>query len=96
MFESNVILVLCYQKRYWACYTSTTSAYSSGWSCVGVDILKLPLIYDGYQYVLVFLDYRTKWVEAFPIPDQKVETVAEVLVEEVISRHGASERLLSE
>ena len=64
--------------------------------CVGVDILKLPLTYDGNQYVLVFLDYLTKWVEAFPIKDQKAETVARVLVEEVICRHGAPERLLSD
>lgn len=64
--------------------------------CVGVDILKLPLTYDGNQYVLVFLDYLTKWVEAFPIKDQKAETVARVLVEEVICRHGAPECLLSD
>jgi transposase InsO family protein len=61
-----------------------------------VDILKLPLTYDGNQYVLVFLDYLTKWVEAFPIKDQKAEMVARVLVEEVICRQGAPERLLSD
>ena len=64
--------------------------------CVGVDILKVPLTYDGNQYVLVFLDYLTKWVEAFPIKDQKAETVARVLVDEVICRHRAPERLLSD
>ena len=64
--------------------------------CVGVDILKLPLTYDGNQYVLVFIDYLTKWVEAFPIQDQKAETVARVMVEEVICRHGAPECLLSD
>ena len=64
--------------------------------CIGVDILKLPLTYDGNQYVLVFLDYLTKWVEAFPIKDQKAETIARVLVEEVICPHGAPERLRSD
>ena len=64
--------------------------------CVGVDILKLPLTYDGNQYVLVFLDYLTKWVEAFPIKDQKAKTVLRMLVEEVICHHGAPERLLSD
>ena len=63
---------------------------------MGVDILKLPLTYDGNQYVLVFVDYLTKWVEAFPLKDQKAETVARVMVEEVICRHGAPERLLSD
>ena len=64
--------------------------------CVGVDILKLPLTYVGNQYVLVFLDYLKKWVEAFPIKDQKAETVARVFVEEVICRHGSPEYLLSD
>ena len=63
---------------------------------IGVDILKLPLTYDGNQYVVVFLDYLTKWVEAFPIPDQQAETVARLLVEEVVCRYGAPERLLSD
>ena len=35
-------------------------------------------------------------MEAFPILDQKAETVARVLVEEVICHHGAPERLLSD
>ena len=61
---------------------------------VGVDILKLPQTYSGNQYVIVFLDYLTKWVEAFPVTDQCAETVARLLVEEVICCHGAPERLL--
>ena len=63
---------------------------------VEVDILKLPQTYNGNQYVVVFLDYLTKWVEAFPVTDQHAETVARLLVEEVICRHGAPERLLSD
>ena len=43
-----------------------------------------------------YIDYLTKWVEAFPIKDQKAETVARVLVDEVIYHHGAPERLLSD
>ena len=63
---------------------------------MGVDILKLPLTYDGNQYVLVFMDYLTKWVEVFPIKDQKAETVARVFVEEVSCRHGSPERCWTE
>ena len=47
-------------------------------------------------YVVVFLDYLMKWVEAFPVTDQRAETVARLLVEEVICHHGAPERLLSD
>ena len=63
---------------------------------VGVDILKLPQTYEGNQHVVVFLDYLTKWAEAFPVADQRAETVARLFVEEVICRHGAPERLLSD
>ena len=63
---------------------------------VGVDILKLPQTYEGNQYVVVFLDYLTKWVNTFPSATQCAETVARLLVEEVICRHGAPECLLSD
>ena len=69
---------------------------SGSFSCVGVDILKLPQTYDGNQYVVAFVDYLTKWVEAFPTADQKAKTIAKLLVEQVICRHGAPERLLSD
>ena len=33
---------------------------------VGVDLMEMPLTTQGNPYVVVFLDYLTKWVEAFP------------------------------
>ena len=62
---------------------------------IGVDILQLPLTESGNCYV-VFLDYLTKWVEAFAIPDQSATTIARILVEEIFCRHGAPEHLLSD
>ena len=63
---------------------------------VGVDILKLPLTSSGNQYLVVFLDYLTKWVEAYPVPDQRTETIARLLVENIVCRHGVPEELLSD
>ena len=40
------------------------------------------------RYILVISDYFTKLVEAFPIPDQRAESVSKCLVDEVISRFG--------
>lgn len=62
---------------------------------VGVDVLKLPLTSSGNQYLVVFLDYLTKWVEAYPVPDQQAETIAHLLVENVVCRHGVPEELLA-
>ena len=63
---------------------------------VGVDVLQLPLTLDNNQYAVVFIDYLTKWVEVFAVPDQKAETIARLFVEGVVCRHGAPEELLSD
>ena len=63
---------------------------------VGVDVLQLPVTESGNKYVVVFLDYLTKWVEAFAVANQSAETIARLLVEEICCRHGAPEQLLSD
>ena len=63
---------------------------------VAVDILKLPLTSNGNRYVAVFMDYLTKWPEAFAIPDQKAETIASLFIEHIVCRHGISEELLTD
>ena len=42
------------------------------------------------------MDYLTKWPEVFPVPDQTATTVAKVIVEGIICRHGVPEGLLSD
>ena len=64
--------------------------------CVAVDVLQLPLSSSGNEYVVVFMDYLTKWVEAFPTADQQASTIASLLVEHIICRHGVPEELLSD
>jgi hypothetical protein len=56
---------------------------------VGVDVLELTRSSSGNQYVVVFTDYLTKWVEAFPMKDQKAEKIAKIFINEVICRHSA-------
>ncbi|GBN09270.1 hypothetical protein AVEN_23044-1 [Araneus ventricosus] len=56
---------------------------------MALDILRLfPVTTKGNWYVLVSMDYFTKWPEAIPIPDQEASTVAEELVRTWISRYG--------
>ena len=64
--------------------------------CLGVDVLQLPLTRNGNRYVVVFADYLTKWIEAFPVPDQTAETIAKLLVEKIVCVHGVLEQLLSD
>ena len=43
---------------------------------------------NGNKLVLLVMDQFSKWVEAYPIPDQTAETVAHRIVYEFISRFG--------
>ena len=63
---------------------------------VGVDVLQLPKTSSGKRYAVVFMDYLTKWPEVFATSDQTAPTIAKLLVEEVISRHGVPSQLLSD
>jgi len=42
------------------------------------------------------VDYLTKWPEVFATKDQSSVTVAKLLVEHIISRHGVPGELLSD
>ena len=63
---------------------------------VGVDVLQLPITRNGNRYVICFLDYLTKWVEAFPTSNQQAETIARLFVDNVVCRHGVPDELLSD
>ena len=54
-----------------------------------MDIMgPLPLSNRNNRYVLVIQDDFSKWVEAYPFPDQEAETVAQVFVEQFVSHWG--------
>ena len=48
------------------------------------------------SYILVVQDYFSKWVEAYPIPDQQASTVAEKIASEWVCRYGAPQCLHSD
>ncbi|KAF0724018.1 hypothetical protein Ae201684_017218 [Aphanomyces euteiches] len=62
-----------------------------------VDALgPLPTSENGNKYILVFGDYFTRWIEAFPVPDLKTSTFTGTLIDEVLCRFGVPNRLLSD
>ena len=63
---------------------------------VGVDVIQFPRSHLGNQYAVVFVDYLTKWPEVFPTPDQSVATIANLMVREIVSRHGLPSEILSD
>ena len=48
-----------------------------------------PITSTGNQYCLMVGCYFSKWLECFPILDQKATTVAKKLVYEIVARYGA-------
>ena len=56
---------------------------------IAVDVLgPLPITEAGNKYLLVIMDYFSKWPEVHPMPNQEASTVAEILVKEVVSQFG--------
>ena len=64
---------------------------------VAMDIAgPFPVSASGNRYVLVVIDYFTKWPEVFPLPNQEAVTVAHALVNEFFSRFGVPRELHSD
>lgn len=64
---------------------------------IGIDVLgPLPKSDSGNRFITIVMDYFTKWPEGFATPDQTAETVANGLVENVISRFGVPYQIHSD
>ena len=51
---------------------------------------------DGKQYIVTFIDCFSRYVIAVPTADHKVPTVAQLLLQHVISAFGIPEAILSD
>lgn len=54
---------------------------------IGIDLITLPEV-EGYRYVVVAIDYFSKWSEARPLQDKKASSVARFIYDEIICCHG--------
>ena len=60
---------------------------------VTMDFVEYAQSARGYRYCLVMIDHFTKWLELFPLRNQKAETVAKKVFDGWIPRHGTPEQL---
>ena len=60
------------------------------------DFLKLPLLKNGFNYVLLFVDKYSHMTHAFATKDQSAEIVAYHLYNDIISQYGVMEKLFSD
>ena len=64
---------------------------------VAIDIMgPLPKSNKGNSYILAIGDYFSKWVDAIPIRNQKANTVAQKLVDRIVSIFGVPMQLHSD
>uniref|UniRef100_A0A914VEK8 RNA-directed DNA polymerase n=1 Tax=Plectus sambesii TaxID=2011161 RepID=A0A914VEK8_9BILA len=63
---------------------------------LSVDVLEMPLTCNGNRYIVSFVDCFSKYCEAFATANQTAETIARLLVNNVVCRHGCPAKLLSD
>ena len=56
----------------------------------------LPVSTLGNKYIMVIIDYFTKWTKPHAIPDQEAPTMAKVVVEEFVTHLGVPQLIRSD
>lgn len=60
-----------------------------------IDFIELTPV-EKKKYCLVIVDMFSKWVEAFPVQHATAQTVAKILLRDIICRWGAPRKISSE
>ena len=67
------------------------------WERIGVDVTgPHPKSRNGFVYILTYIDYFSKWCDAFPMRNQEASTVAALLVDKVFSYFGTPLQILTD
>ena len=56
----------------------------------------LPETLQGNKYILVIIDFKTRYVQAVPMSNQRAETVAKTLLENWILLYGVPATILTD
>ena len=56
----------------------------------------MPRTRNGKVYAIVMCDYATRWAEARPLSEATAVSAAQALFDEIITRHGVPEHILSD
>src|SRR5205085_11105855 len=64
----------------------------------GIDMIGpiTPQTVEGNRFLIVAIDYLTKWPEAKAVRDKRAETIASFVVDEIICRDGVSSEIVTD
>ena len=64
---------------------------------IGLDVSgPYPKTLSGNKYIIGFVDWYSGWPEDFAVPDKSAETVAHLLLEEIIPRYSTPLQIVSD
>ena len=67
---------------------------SKPWDVVSTDVLHLPESANSFKYIILFVDNFSRNIEALPLISVNGQTVSDVLIKEVVCRHGCPMELI--
>ena len=73
-------------------YTTGYPSERVSWDVVG----PMHKTEDGNQYLLCICDHFSRWAKAFPMKDQKAETIADIFIHQWVEEHGAPMQIHSD
>ena len=67
------------------------------WHTIGIDIMgPFPPTFRQKKYLLVIVDYFTRWIEIFALRQTTATDIVNILINEVICRYGVPSYILSD
>ena len=64
---------------------------------IGVDVVgPFPTSQNGNVYILTVIDHFTRWAEAIPMTEQTTKYIANVIIKNIICRHGLFDVMTSD
>jgi hypothetical protein len=70
---------------------------SQPWHTIGIDIMgPFPPTFRQKRFLLVIVDYFTRWVELFALRQTTATQIANIIIDEIICRYGAPKYILSD
>ena len=66
------------------------------WETLAIDLLKLPLTENQFQYLMVCIDHFSRFCILVPLKDKSAKSVAKALIDEVFCKYNTPRHLLSD